>query len=120
MFAIGLLASGIASSSVGTYASGIITEGLLKVKLSFIQQRLFAIIPALLIISLTNNPTMALVLSQVVLSFGIPFALIPLIYLTSNKNVMGELKNKVTTKYLGYAVVTLLTSLNIVLIYLVF
>jgi manganese transport protein len=120
MFAIGLLASGIASSSVGTYASGIITEGLLKVKLSFIQQRLFAIIPALLIISITNNPTMALVLSQVVLSFGIPFALIPLIYLTSNQNVMGELKNKIATKYVGYAVVTLLTSLNLVLLYLLF
>ena len=85
LFAIGLLASGIASSSVGTYASGIITEGLLKIKLSFLQQRLIAVIPALFIIAIASDPTMALVLSQVVLSLGIPFALIPLIYLTSDR-----------------------------------
>ena len=118
MFAIGLLASGIASSSVGTYASGVITEGLLKLKLSFIQQRLIAIIPALIIIYIAKDPTMALVFSQVVLSLGIPFALIPLIYLTSNGKIMGELKNKVRTKLIGYTVVTLLTALNLSMIYL--
>ena len=118
-FAIGLLASGIASSSVGTYASGVITEGLLKIKLSFISQRLFAIIPALFIISIASDPTMALVISQVVLSLGIPFALIPLIYLTSNKNIMGELKNKVHTKVIGYALVAALTALNLSMIYLI-
>lgn len=118
MFAVGLLASGIASSSVGTYASGVITEGLLKVKLSFIQQRLFAIIPALIIIYLASDPTMALVISQVVLSLGIPFALIPLIYLTSNSQIMGALKNKLHTKVIGYLVVGALTALNLSMIYL--
>ena len=118
LFAIGLLASGIASSSVGTYASGVITEGLLKIKMSFIEQRLIAIIPALIIIWVAANPTMALVLSQVVLSLGIPFALIPLIYLTSKSSVMGELKNKFATKVIGYGVTLLLTGLNITLLYL--
>jgi manganese transport protein len=118
LFAIGLLASGIASSSVGTYASGVITEGLLKIKLSFIEQRLIAVIPALIVIWIAKDPTMALVLSQVVLSLGIPFALIPLIYLTSNKRVMGELRNKLATKLIGYTVTALLTALNITLLYL--
>lgn len=119
MFAIGLLASGIASSSVGTYASGVITEGLLKIKFSFIQQRLIAIIPALFIINIANDPTMALVISQVVLSLGIPFALIPLIYLTSSKKIMGGLKNKFHTKVIGYLLVAALTGLNLSMIYLI-
>ena len=118
MFAIGLLASGIASSSVGTYASGVITEGLLKIKMSFIEQRLIAIIPALIIIWIAADPTMALVLSQVVLSLGIPFALIPLLYFTSTSSVMGELKNKFRTKVIGYLVTAFLTVLNLTLLYL--
>ena len=119
LFAIGLLASGIASSSVGTYASGVITEGLLKIKLSFLQQRLIAVIPALFIIAIASDPTMALVLSQVVLSLGIPFALIPLIYLTSKKNVMGELKNKTQTIVIGSLIAAGLTALNLTLLYLI-
>ena len=119
LFAIGLLASGIASSSVGTYASGVITEGLLKIKLSFLQQRLIAVIPALFIIAIASDPTMALVLSQVVLSLGIPFALIPLIYLTSKKTVMGELKNKAQTIVIGSLISAGLTTLNLTLLYLI-
>ena len=119
LFAIGLLASGIASSSVGTYASGVITEGLLKIKLSFLQQRLIAVIPALFIIAIASDPTMALVLSQVVLSLGIPFALIPLIYLTSKKTVMGELKNKTQTIVIGSLITAGLTALNLTLLYLI-
>ena len=118
MFAIGLLASGIASSSVGTYASGVITEGLLKIKMSFIEQRLIAIIPALIVIWIAADPTMALVLSQVVLSLGIPFALMPLINLTSKSSVMGELRNRFTTKVIGYSVTAFLTALNLTLLYL--
>ena len=120
LFAFGLLASGIASSSVGTYSSGVISQGLLKKKLSFFTQRMMALVPALVIISLTHNPTMALVLSQVVLSLGIPFALIPLIYLTSKSDVMGQLKNKLKTKISGYAIVSLLTALNLILLFLIF
>ena len=119
LFAIGLLASGIASSSVGTYASGVITEGLLKINLSFLQQRLIAVIPALFIIAIASDPTMALVLSQVVLSLGIPFALIPLIYLTSKKTVMGELKNKTQTIVIGSLITAGLTALNLTLLYLI-
>ena len=119
LFAIGLLASGVASSSVGTYASGVITEGLVKIKLSFLQQRLIAVIPALFIIAIASDPTMALVLSQVVLSLGIPFALIPLIYLTSKKTVMGELKNKTQTIVIGSLIAAGLTALNLTLLYLI-
>ena len=72
--------------------------------------------PALLIIAVTNNPTMALVLSQVVLSMGIPFALIPLINLTSSQKMMGPLVNKFNTKVIGYFVVGLLTLLNLSMI----
>ena len=86
--------------------------------MSFIEQRLIAIIPALIIIWVAADPTMALVLSQVVLSLGIPFALIPLIYLTSKSSVMGELKNKLTTKVIGYSVTAFLSVLNLTLLYL--
>ena len=101
------------------YASGVITEGLLKIKLSFLQQRLIAVIPALFIIAIASDPTMALVLSQVVLSLGIPFALIPLIYLTSKKTVMGELKNKAQTIVIGSLISAGLTTLNLTLLYLI-
>lgn len=118
MFAIGLLASGIASSSVGTYASGVISQGLLNFKLSIIAQRAIALVPALVVIQVASNPTMALVFSQVVLSIGIPFALFPLIYLTSNKKIMGQFVNKTAIRITGYLLAVALTALNLAMIYL--
>lgn len=116
LFAIGLLASGLASSSVGAYAGGVIMEGLIRRSVPLLLRRLITLIPALIVISLGSSPTMALVLSQVALSFGIPFALIPLIRVTSDNKVMGKYVNKSPAKIVGYLIATALTALNVVLI----
>ena len=90
VFAIGLLASGLASTSVGTYAGSTIMGGLLKVQVPLLVRQGDAGYPALVVLALGVDPTRALVLSQVVLSFGIPFALIPLVLLASSKPLMGS------------------------------
>jgi manganese transport protein len=118
LFAIGLLASGLASSSVGAYAGAMIMQGLLHVSISMVLRRLVTLIPALLILAIGLDPSRALVLSQVVLSFGIPFALIPLVRLTSNRSLMGDDTNHRVTTALGWTVATLISLLNVVLIYL--
>ncbi|HZN84852.1 MAG TPA: Nramp family divalent metal transporter, partial [Mycobacterium sp.] len=118
LFAIGLLASGLASSSVGAYAGAMIMQGLLHVSIPMVLRRLVTLIPALLILAIGLDPSRALVLSQVVLSFGIPFALIPLVRLTSNRSLMGEDTNHRVTTALGWTVATLISLLNVVLIYL--
>jgi len=118
LFAIGLLASGLASSSVGAYAGAMIMQGLLHVSISMVVRRLITLIPALVILAIGLDPSRALVLSQVVLSFGIPFALIPLVRLTSNRSLMGEDTNHRLTTALGWTVATLISLLNVVLIYL--
>jgi manganese transport protein len=118
LFAIGLLASGLASSSVGAYAGAMIMQGLLHVSIPMVLRRLVTLIPALLILAIGLDPSRALVLSQVVLSFGIPFALIPLVRLTSNRSLMGEDTNHRVTTALGWTVATLISLLNVALIYL--
>ena len=90
LFAVGLLASGLASTSVGAYAGAEIMHGLLHVRIPLIARRLVTLIPALAILAIGVDPTLALVLSQVVLSFGIPFALIPLVVLTAQKRTLGR------------------------------
>jgi manganese transport protein len=119
LFAVGLLASGVASSSVGTYASGVISQGLLKFRIPAITQRLIALAPALVVIAIADNATMALVLSQVILSLGIPFALFPLVYMTSKSEIMGNMANGRAMKYLGYAIALLLTLLNATMLFLI-
>ena len=117
-FAIGLLASGLASTSVGAYAGAMIMSGLLKRNYPLLLRRLVTLVPALVILAIGVDPSRALVLSQVVLSFGIPFALIPLIRLTSNRALMGaDINHRVTTA-LGWLVAGVITVLNVVLIYL--
>ena len=118
LFAIGLLASGLASSSVGAYAGAMIMQGLLRRSYSLLLRRLVTLIPALAILAIGLDPSRALVLSQVVLSFGIPFALIPLVRLTSNRGLMGEDTNHRVTTALGWTVATLISLLNVILIYL--
>lgn len=118
LFAVGLLASGLASSSVGAYAGAMIMQGLLHVSIPLVVRRLITLTPALVILAMGLDPSRALVLSQVVLSFGIPFALIPLVRLTSNRGLMGDDTNHRVTTALGWAVATLITLLNVVLIYL--
>lgn len=117
-FAIGLLASGLASTSVGAYAGAMIMSGLLRRSYPLLLRRLVTLIPALVVLAIGVDPSRALVLSQVVLSFGIPFALIPLVRLTSNRDLMGADINHRITTILGWLVAGVITVLNVVLIYL--
>ncbi len=118
LFAIGLLASGLASTSVGAYAGAMIMQGLLHKTFPMLVRRLITLIPALVVLAIGIDPSRALVISQVVLSFGIPFALIPLIRLTSNRALMGSDVNSRLTTVLGWLVAAVITVLNVVLIYL--
>ena len=120
MFAVGLLASGLASTSVGAYAGAEIMYGLLHVRVPLVLRRLVTLIPALGILALGFDPTTSLVLSQVVLSFGIPFALIPLVSLTAKAGVLGRWKNHWATTAAGVAASVFLITLNGVLLWLVF
>lgn len=114
LFALALLASGLASTSVGTYAGEVIFDGLLiKKSLPLVVRRLITLVPALAVLSLGLGATDVLVLSQVFLSFGIPFALFPLIRLTSDRKLMGELTNGLVTKVLGYLIAAGLSILNL-------
>lgn len=117
-FAIGLLASGLASTSVGAYAGAMIMQGLLNRSYSLLLRRVVTLLPALVVLSLGIDPTRALVVSQVVLSFGIPFALIPLIRLTSSRRVMEQNTNLRLVTVLGWLVAAIISVLNVVLIYL--
>ena len=118
LFAVGLLASGFASTSVGAYAGAMIMQGLLRRSFPILIRRLVTMVPALAVLASGVDPTQALVLSQVVLSFGIPFALIPLIRLTSDRLLMGADANHRVTAMLGWIVAALITLLNVALIYL--
>ena len=116
-FAIALLASGASSSSVGTYAGQVVMAGFINVRISLYVRRVVTMVPALVVLALGVNPTDALVLSQVVLSFGIPLALIPLVILTSRREVMGVHVNRLPTTVLAWGCAVLITGLNAYLIY---
>ena len=118
-FAVGLLASGLASTSVGAYAGAEIMHGLLHVRIPLLARRLVTLIPALVILGIGFDPTLALVLSQVVLSFGIPFALIPLIALTAQRRTLGVWANRLWTTAAGIIASVLLIALNGALLWLV-
>jgi manganese transport protein len=117
-FAIGLLASGLASTSVGAYAGAMIMQGLLRKSYPLLLRRLVTLVPALVVLAIGVDPSRVLVLSQVVLSFGIPFALVPLIRLTSNRAQMGDDVNSRVTTALGWTVAGVISVLNVILIYL--
>jgi manganese transport protein len=118
VFAIGLLASGLASTSVGAYAGAEIMKGLLHVRIPLLTRRLITLVPALVILGIGVDPTLALVLSQVVLSFGIPFALVPLIALTARADVLGRFRSHPVTTIAGVAISVLLIALNATLLWL--
>ncbi|MGV9193967.1 Nramp family divalent metal transporter [Microbacterium sp. MC2] len=120
LFAVGLLASGLASTSVGAYAGAEIMHGLLKVRVPLLARRLVTLVPALVILAVGFDPTLALVLSQVVLSFGIPFALVPLVALTARGSLLGEHRNRVWTTVAGVLASVFLIGLNALLLWLVF
>jgi manganese transport protein len=119
LFAVGLLASGLASTSVGAYAGAEIMHGLLRVRIPLVVRRLVTLVPALAILAVGTDPTLALVLSQVVLSFGIPFALIPLVAVTAKSEVLGQYRNRIITTVAGVAASVFLITLNAVLLWLV-
>jgi manganese transport protein len=117
VFAVSLLASGLSSSAVGTMAGQVIMQGFLKRKIPIWVRRLVTIIPSLVVIAIGLEPTRTLVISQVVLSFGLPFAIIPLVLFTSRKAVMGHLVNRPATTIAAGVVAALIVALNLQLLY---
>ncbi len=115
-FAVALLASGASSSSVGTYAGQVVMSGFIAVRVPLFARRAVTMIPALAILAVGVNPTSALVLSQVVLSFGIPLALIPLVMLTGRRDVMGVHVNSRLTTLAAWACAIVISALNVFLI----
>ncbi|MCZ4079923.1 Nramp family divalent metal transporter [Rhodococcus sp. H36-A4] len=118
LFAVGLLASGLASTSVGAYAGAMIMDGLLRKRIPIVLRRVVTLVPALLILAAGIDPSRALVVSQVVLSFGIPFALIPLVRFTSDRVLMGQDVNHRITTGAAWLIAGIIVVLNVVLIYL--
>jgi manganese transport protein len=116
-FAIALLASGASSSSVGTYAGQVVMAGFINVRIPVWVRRAVTMIPALAILAVGASPTAALVLSQVVLAFGIPFALVPLVMLTGRRDVMGVHVNGRALNLGAWAIAAAITGMNVFLIY---
>ncbi len=119
-FAVALLASGLSSSSVGTYAGQVVMQGFIARRIPLFVRRAFTMAPALVVLSLGLDPSSTLVLSQVVLSFGIPFALVPLILLTRREDLMGPYVNRWATTALAGLVAALIIGLNAFLVYQTF
>ena len=119
-FGIALMASGFSSSSVGTYAGQIVMAGFMGWRIPLMLRRAITMIPSLIILALSVNTTEALVVSQIVLSFGIPFALLPLILLTRRKDVMGAMVNRRLTNGVITVIAAVITGLNIYLLYSTF
>jgi manganese transport protein len=115
-FGLGLLASGLSSSSVGTLAGQVVMQGFIHRAIPLFLRRAITMAPALVVIAIGFNPSRALVLSQVVLSFGIPFALIPLLLFCRNRELMGSLVNHRVTTIIATGVVAVIVSLNVFLI----
>jgi len=116
VFAVALLCSGLSSSTVGVMAGQVIIEGFLDIKFSIFLRRLITIIPALVVIAIGLDPLKILILSQVVLSFALPFALIPLLVLTSRVSVMKTYASARRTKIAGWCAVGVILTLNVVLL----
>jgi manganese transport protein len=120
VFAVSLLASGLSSSSVGTMAGQVIMQGFLHRKIQVWIRRLVTILPALAVIGAGLDPTYSMVVSQVVLSFGLPFAIIPLLYFTSSRKIMGIMTNHPVTTAVMSVCALLVLSLNFFLLYQTF
>lgn len=117
IFAISLLAAGLSSTTVGTMSGQVIMQGFLHRTIPLWLRRLVTMLPALIVIAIGLDPTRTLVISQVVLSFAIPFALIPLVMFTRNRELMGSLVNRRLTTVVASAVAGLIVSLNLFLLY---
>jgi manganese transport protein len=120
IFGVALLTSGLSSSAVGTLAGQVIMDGFLGWKIPIWLRRAITMLPALIVIAIGLNPTYTLVLSQVALSFVLPFAVIPLMYFTARRGVMGDMVNRRWTTILGWVVTSIIISLNLFLLYQTF
>jgi manganese transport protein len=118
VFAVGLLASGLASTSVGCYAGAAVMEGLIHRRIPLLARRAITLVPALVLLGVGADPTWTLVVSQVVLSFGIPFAAIPLVRLNRDRRLMGEFTNGPRLQAALVVVVALVVALNLALLVL--
>jgi manganese transport protein len=116
LFAVALLASGLSSSAVGTLSGQIVMQGFVRTRIPITVRRLVTMLPALVVIGLGLDPSRTLVLSQVALSFGIPFALVPLVLFTSRRDVMGVLVNRRATTAAAFAIAGLICVLNVFLV----
>jgi manganese transport protein len=120
VFAISLLASGLSSASVGTMSGQVIMQGFLQRHIPIWVRRLVTMAPSLFVIGIGVDPTRTLVISQVVLSFGLPFAVVPLVLFTGRRKLMGTLVNHRVTTVAATAVATLIIALNLYLLFDVF
>jgi manganese transport protein len=120
LFALALLGSGLSSSTVGTLAGQVVMQGFIRRRIPITVRRLVTMLPALIVIGIGLDPSRTLVISQVVLSFGIPFALIPLVIFTSKRSVMGPLVNHRATTAVATVIAVLISSLNVFLLYQTF
>ena len=116
VFAVALLCSGLSSSTVGVMAGQVIIEGFLDIKFSIFLRRIITIIPAIIVIAIGLDPLKILVLSQVVLSFTLPFALVPLLILTSRRSVMESFASALRTRIAGWVAAIIIVSLNVILL----
>ena len=119
-FAVALLASGLSSSSVGTYAGQVVMQGFIGRTLPLFARRAVTMLPALIVLAIGLPATTSLVISQVVLSFGIPFALVPLVALTRRKDIMGELVNRSLTTWAAATTAAVIIGMNGYLLYVTF
>ena len=119
-FALALLASGLASSSVGTYSGQVVMQGFINRRIPLGVRRAITMAPALIVLAIGLDPSRSLVLSQVVLSFGIPFALVPLVLLTRRRDIMGPLVNRRLTTAVAWLVAAVIIALNMFLLYRTF
>jgi manganese transport protein len=119
-FAVALLASGLSSSSVGTYAGQVVMQGFIRRRIPLLVRRGLTMVPALVVLGLGLPVTDSLVISQVVLSFGIPFALVPLVWLTSRADIMGSFANRPVTTAVTTGITAMIIALNVYLLYATF
>jgi len=116
LFALALTASGLSSSTVGTMSGQVVMQGFVRRRIPIFVRRAVTMAPAFVVLGLTTDITRTLVISQVVLSFGIPFALLPLVFFTSKRDVMGKLVNRPLTIAAGALVAALISSVNVYLL----
>jgi manganese transport protein len=117
LFGVALLASGFSSSSIGTMSGQVVMQGFIRRQIPLFLRRAITLLPALIILAIGVDPSRALVLSQVVLSFGIPFALVPLVIFTSRRDLMGSLVNTRLTNVAAWAIAAVIICLNVFLLY---